>query len=152
MKSLKLIIALSFVVAALVCLTILPNSVAGSQTATNAPTTQLSELVDDLYNGFRAKGSPIDECAGEPVPLRSFEDNKFIFSEVGTVEDGLGPTYNDKGCAFNATVRRLSAAAARPGNSGPGNFCRRDLTRTAEQAEPIADSTSVPSRPPSRRP
>lgn len=27
-----------------------------------------------------------------------FEDNKFIFEEEETVEDGLGPTYNDVGC------------------------------------------------------
>ena len=27
-----------------------------------------------------------------------FEDNKFIFSERETVDDGLGPTYNDVGC------------------------------------------------------
>jgi hypothetical protein len=69
MKSLKLIIAMSFVVGALVCMATLPNSVAGSQTAPEAPATQLSQLVDDLHNGFGAKGSPIDECVADPVPL-----------------------------------------------------------------------------------
>jgi CxxC motif-containing protein (DUF1111 family) len=30
--------------------------------------------------------------------LRSFNDNRFIFEEVETVEDGLGPTYNAQSC------------------------------------------------------
>ena len=153
MKSLKLIIALSFVVAALVCLTILPNSVAGSQTATNAPTTQLSELVDDLHNGFGAKGTPIDECAGEPVPLRSFEDNKFIFSEVESVEDGLGPTYNDKGCAscHSQTVVGGSSQTRelRAGNFAGGVFTEppgnqnRSLIQLRSIAAPIAETLNV---------
>jgi CxxC motif-containing protein (DUF1111 family) len=153
MKSLKLIIAMSFVVAALVCLTILPNSVAGSQTATNAPTTQLNELVDDLHNGFGAKGTPIDECAGEPVPLRSFEDNKFIFSEVETVEDGLGPTYNDKGCASchsqtvvggSSQTRELRAGNFVNGvfTEPPGNQ-NRSLIQLRSIAAPIAETLNV---------
>jgi CxxC motif-containing protein (DUF1111 family) len=63
-----------------------------------APTTDLDARKDDLYNGFGIKGTPIDECADEPVPNRSFEDNKFIFNELESVEDGLGPVYNDAGC------------------------------------------------------
>jgi CxxC motif-containing protein (DUF1111 family) len=98
MKSLKLVIAMSFVVAALVCLATLPNPVSGSQAATNAPTTQLNQRIDDLHNGFGAKGTPVDECVADPVPNRSFEDNKFIFEEIETPDDGLGPTYNDRGC------------------------------------------------------
>jgi CxxC motif-containing protein (DUF1111 family) len=54
----------------------------------------------DLFNGFGTLGTPIDECVSEPVPGRSFEDNKFIFDEVETVEDGLGPTYNERGCGI----------------------------------------------------
>jgi len=58
---------------------------------------------DDLFNGFGARGTPIEECVNEPVAPTArgngrFEDNKFIFSERETVEDGLGPTYNDVGC------------------------------------------------------
>jgi CxxC motif-containing protein (DUF1111 family) len=89
---------MSFVVVALVCLATLPNSVVGSQAITEAPLTDMVRATDDLFNGFGAKGSPIDECAGEPVPGRSFEDNKFIFNEIETVEDGLGPVYNAGGC------------------------------------------------------
>src|SRR5262249_4817603 len=46
------------------------------------------------------KGTPIDECVADPVPGRSFEDNKFIFSEVETIDDGLGPVYNDRSCGI----------------------------------------------------
>jgi len=58
---------------------------------------------DDLFNGFGARGTPIEECVNEPVAPTArgngrFEDNKFIFSERETIEDGLGPTYNDVGC------------------------------------------------------
>ena len=32
------------------------------------------------------------------VPLRSFNDNRFIFEEAETIGDGLGPTYNAQSC------------------------------------------------------
>ena len=74
-----------------------------SQTATEALTTDNDAKTDDLFNGFGAKGTPIEECVNEPVAPTArgngrFEDNKFIFSERETIEDGLGPTYNDTGC------------------------------------------------------
>jgi CxxC motif-containing protein (DUF1111 family) len=80
----------------------LPRSVE-SQAATEALTTDMDAKTDDLFNGFGALGTPIDECVGEPEPPTArgngrFEDNKFIFSERETIEDGLGPTYNDVGC------------------------------------------------------
>src|SRR5262245_18218541 len=99
MKSLKLVVVLSFVVVALGFMATMPNLVAGSNVqVTAAPTTGLNKLIDDLHNGFGAKGSPIDECVADPVPLRSFEDNQFIFNEIETVDDGLGPVYNAPGC------------------------------------------------------
>jgi CxxC motif-containing protein (DUF1111 family) len=78
--------------------TVEPEAV-GDRGVEEALTTDLNILTDDLYNGFGAKGTPIDECEGEPVPNRSFEDNKFIFDELESPEDGLGPTYNAAGCA-----------------------------------------------------
>ena len=98
MKSLKSVIVMSFVVGALTFLVTLPNSVKGFNDIQEAPTTDLNIYTDDLFNGFGAKGTPIDECDGEPVPNRSFEDNKFIFNELESTEDGLGPTYNAPGC------------------------------------------------------
>ncbi len=32
------------------------------------------------------------------MPLRSFNDNRFIFEEVEHVDDGLGPVYNAQSC------------------------------------------------------
>jgi CxxC motif-containing protein (DUF1111 family) len=71
---------------------------------TEALTTDMdAKTPNDLFNGFGALGTPIDECVAEPEPPTArgngrFEDNKFIFSERETVDDGLGPTYNDVGC------------------------------------------------------
>jgi CxxC motif-containing protein (DUF1111 family) len=70
---------------------------------TEALTTDNDAKTDDLFNNFGARGTPVDECVAEPVPPTArgngtFEDNKFIFEEEETVEDGLGPTYNDVGC------------------------------------------------------
>jgi CxxC motif-containing protein (DUF1111 family) len=81
----------------------LASSVAG-QAGTEALTTDMdAKTPNDLFNGFGALGTPIDECVAEPVAPTArgngrFEDNKFIFSERETVADGLGPTYNDVGC------------------------------------------------------
>src|SRR5215212_11991861 len=79
-----------------------PQPVEG-QTATEALTTDMDAKTDDLFNGFGARGTPIVECVNEPLAPTArgngrFEDNKFIFSESETIEDGLGPTYNGVGC------------------------------------------------------
>src|SRR5438309_9229367 len=62
--------------------------------ATEAPTG-----FDNLTNGFNAQGAPFETLnADNVVALRSFNDNRFIFEEVETIEDGLGPTYNAQSC------------------------------------------------------
>jgi CxxC motif-containing protein (DUF1111 family) len=82
----------------------LPQAVEG-QGATEALTTDMdAKTPNDLFNGFGALGSPVDECVADPVPPNedrgtgTFLANQFIFSERETVADGLGPTYNDVGC------------------------------------------------------
>src|SRR5262245_29969549 len=90
---------MSFVVGALGFHATIPNSVSASNVqVTAALTTDLNKRTDELFNGFGTKGTPVDECVADPVPLRSFEDNKFIFNENEGVEDGLGPVYNAPGC------------------------------------------------------
>jgi CxxC motif-containing protein (DUF1111 family) len=144
---------MSFVVVALVCLATLPNPVAGSQAATNAPTTQLNQLVDDLHNGFGAKGTPVDECVAAPVPNRSFEDNKFIFEEIETPDDGLGPLYNDRGCGSchnhpmvggSSQTRELRAGNTVNGvfTEPPGNQ-NRSLIQLRSLAAAIAETLSA---------
>src|SRR5688572_26775700 len=54
---------------------------------------------DNRTNGFDVQGPPFGDINGDTVvPLRSFNDNRFIFEEVETVADGLGPTYNAQAC------------------------------------------------------
>lgn len=54
---------------------------------------------DNLTNGFNQQGPPFDTIEEDNVvPLRSFNDNRFIFEEVELIEDGLGPTYNAQSC------------------------------------------------------
>lgn len=95
-------LALALCAAALALPMWMPSSVEG-QSATEALTTDMDAKTDDLFNGFGVKGTPIDECVAEPEPPTQrgngrFEDNLFIFAERETVDDGLGPTYNDTGC------------------------------------------------------
>ena len=54
---------------------------------------------DNETNGFLPQGPPFDSIDEDNVvPLRSFNDNRFIFEEVEVVADGLGPIYNAQSC------------------------------------------------------
>ncbi len=54
---------------------------------------------DNRTNGFSPQGPAFSSLtADNVVPLRSFNDNRFLFEEVETVADGLGPTYNAQSC------------------------------------------------------
>ena len=66
----------------------------GDPTAREAPTG-----FDNKTNGFDEQGPDYDSIDEESVvPLRSFNDNRFIFEEFETIEDGLGPVYNAQSC------------------------------------------------------
>jgi CxxC motif-containing protein (DUF1111 family) len=51
---------------------------------------------DDKTNGFIPQGTPVPDCT-DPVP-GTFLHDKAIFEEIETIDDGLGPIYNDKAC------------------------------------------------------
>lgn len=54
---------------------------------------------DNRTNGFDPQGPEFDTIDEETVvPLRSMNDNRFIFEEVEAIADGLGPTYNAQSC------------------------------------------------------
>lgn len=54
---------------------------------------------DNLTNGYLEQGPSLDTLTEDTVvALRSFNDNLFIFEEVETLADGLGPTYNGQSC------------------------------------------------------
>jgi CxxC motif-containing protein (DUF1111 family) len=103
MKFLKISLVFLFAVALVVPFTF-TSSVEG-QAATEAPSTNLDGRDDHgdgqsgTFNGFGVLGDEIDECVADPVPLRSFRDNEFIFSERESIDDGLGPVYNAQSCA-----------------------------------------------------
>jgi CxxC motif-containing protein (DUF1111 family) len=69
---------------------------------TTRPVPRLTEALtgfDNLTNGFLPQGpdyATLDE--GGAVPLRSFNDDRFLFEEVEVVSDGLGPIYNAQSC------------------------------------------------------
>jgi CxxC motif-containing protein (DUF1111 family) len=54
---------------------------------------------DNQTNGFNEQGMAFEDINEDNVvALRSFNDNRFIFEEVETIPDGLGPTYNAQSC------------------------------------------------------
>jgi CxxC motif-containing protein (DUF1111 family) len=54
---------------------------------------------DNLSNGYTEQGPDFETITADTVvPLRSHNDNRFVFEEVETVADGLGPTYNGTSC------------------------------------------------------
>ena len=62
--------------------------------ATEAPTG-----FDNLTNVLIEQGPPYETLnAHNVVARRSFSDNRFIFEEFETIQDGLGPTYNAQSC------------------------------------------------------
>ena len=68
----------------------------------NPPTPGTQEAptgFDNETNGFDPQGHPFEQINEDNVvPLRSFNDNRFIFEEVERNADGLGPTYNAQSC------------------------------------------------------
>jgi CxxC motif-containing protein (DUF1111 family) len=64
-----------------------------------AGVTEAPAAFDNQTNGFIEQGPPFDSLDdNNVVALRSFNDNRFIFEEVETAVDGLGPTYNAQSC------------------------------------------------------
>lgn len=54
---------------------------------------------DNLSNGYTVQGPPFETINSSNVTaLASHNDNRFIFEEVETIADGIGPTYNAQSC------------------------------------------------------
>lgn len=74
--------------------------VEGAQVDARDRFTEALTGFDNQTNGFLVQGPAFDTLTAETVvALRSFNDNRFIFEEVETAADGLGPTYNAQSCA-----------------------------------------------------
>jgi Di-haem oxidoreductase, putative peroxidase len=71
----------------------------GRKVSPGVEITEAPTGFDNLTNGFDQQGRPFEEINEDTVvPLRSFNDNRFIFEEVEANADGLGPTYNAQSC------------------------------------------------------
>ncbi len=65
----------------------------------SGPFREAPAAFDNRTNGFDPQGPVFDTLdENNVVPLRSFNDNRFIFEEVEGVSDGLGPTFNAQAC------------------------------------------------------
>jgi CxxC motif-containing protein (DUF1111 family) len=63
------------------------------------PPTEAPAGYDNLSNGFDPQGADYESLNEDNVaPLRSFNDNRFVFEEVEDIDDGLGPTFNAQSC------------------------------------------------------
>jgi CxxC motif-containing protein (DUF1111 family) len=75
------------------------DSEIGPAALTNTVAREAPAGFANVTNGFDRQGDPYDTLNGaNVVPLRSFNDNRFIFEEVEHESDGLGPTYNAQSC------------------------------------------------------
>src|SRR2546423_557879 len=90
MKFLKLFIVAAFAAPLLFSLA-RPSKVSG-QSPTEAPAA-----FDNMTNGFEPQGTPVPTPDTTPTP-GTFEADKFIFSIVDEIPDGLGPVYNAQSC------------------------------------------------------
>jgi len=55
---------------------------------------------DETTNGFLPQGPAFESLTKESVvPLRSFNDDRFVFEQVESEADGVGPVYNGRSCA-----------------------------------------------------
>src|SRR5947209_512082 len=89
MRVLKLFIVAAFAAALLFSL-VRPSKVSG-QSPTEAPAA-----FDNQTNGFEPQGTPVPPNT-DPTP-GNFEADKFIFSIVEEIPNGLGPVYNAQSC------------------------------------------------------
>ncbi len=69
------------------------------QASTPRNITEAPTGFDNLSNGYLDQGPDYESLNEDTVvPLRSYNDNRFLFEEVETNADGLGPTFNAQSC------------------------------------------------------
>ena len=74
-------------------------SVVDTQTPAGRRFTEAPTGFDSLTNGYLVQGPDFDTLEEDTVvPFRSFNDDRFIFEEVESRKDGLGPVYNAQSC------------------------------------------------------
>ena len=67
--------------------------------APGAPPTEAPTGFDNRTNGFMPQGPNFESItAATAAAGRSYNDNRFLFEQVESVADGLGPTFNGRSC------------------------------------------------------
>lgn len=67
--------------------------------ADSSRTTEAPTAFDNRTNGYLPQGPAFETLNKDNVVAsRSFNDNRFLFEEIETAADGLGPTYNAQSC------------------------------------------------------
>lgn len=99
----------------------------GTRGGGNVEATEALTGFDNLTNGTDIQGPPYSALGVANVtPLRSFNDNRFIFEEVRTAAEGIGPTYNAQSCREChqnvVTGAGSQVAEQRSGRSEGGQF------------------------------
>ena len=100
-------------------------------------TSEATTGFDNQTNGFSEQGPPYESLnVGNVVALRSFNDNRFIFEEFETIEDGLGPVYNAQSCRECTTSKpEMGYPPPRlPGMLRPRIRCERPCCGDCERA------------------
>ena len=110
-----------------------------SQRSTRPTLTEALAGFDNRTNGFNWQGPPYEWLNEDNVvPLRSFNDNRFIFEEVETVDDGLGPTYNAQSCR-ECHQNVVTGGASQIAEHRTGSGGRQRILRIAGRlADPVA--------------
>ena len=119
-------------------------------TATEAPAG-----FDNLTNGYTVQGPDFKTINEDTVvALRSHNDNRFIFEEVETVEDGVGPTYNAQSCrechqnvvtggASQVTVQRTGRTVRGEFFESPGGSLLHSRATYPDIMELVADTDNT---------
>jgi hypothetical protein len=97
---------------------------------------------DNLTNGFDQQGPPFEQINEDTVkPLRSFNDNRFIFEEVQTNAHGLRPTYNAQRCR-ECHQNVVTGGASQVAEHRTGRLTKAPFRVAWRIAHPIASHTS----------
>lgn len=118
--------------------------------ATEAPTG-----FDNLTNGFAKQGPPFETLNERNVaPTRSFNDARFVFEEVESAANGVGPTYNAQSCrechqnvvtggASQVTEHRTGHTFGDEFFEAPGGSLIQSRATSPEMVERVTDEDEI---------
>ena len=148
MKVLKLFV-IAFFASVLVTPLVLTRAVKSQSGPTDAPAA-----FDNQTNGFEPQGTPVPPGTTNVTP-GNFEADKFLFSKVDEVADGLGPVYNAQSCrechqnpvtGGISQISELRAGRSRPDGTfvdAPGGSLINDRAIDPKIQERVPDGARI---------